>query len=202
MLDALTGKYVWVNAIEGWTVAVMRRQSLEELIQGYGRGQAEPMGELTFVDMDQHRSTNIDHVEFFVQVLVRGEHTVTLENNGFSGAFPEIARRCSTGGGSFFSVFWNIHAAGFVTQAVDGTIAARFESLFPFDPTEDVGERRPHWAIGAAVDVQLAWQVCMAQLEQQTGVTVEEGWLREPHPTYRIPMPYGLYRDVEGADRI
>lgn len=57
-------------------------------------------------------------------------------------------------------------------------------------------------ATGPEVEVGTARQVCMALLERQTGVTVEPDWLTEPFPAYRIPEPYALYRDVEGADRI
>ncbi|MFL6119095.1 hypothetical protein [Actinophytocola sp.] len=200
-LDALVGKYAWVNRIEGWTVAVMQRRSVDEVVRIYGGGRGEPMGELAFVDMDRHRGPDPGGVELFVQVVTGAEFTATLEHNGWSGSFPEIARRCSAGGGWSYGVTWNVNGAGMVTQAVDGTIVARFESLFSFEPEPRGDERRPGWAIGPRVDPDLAWQVCMAQLEQRTGVEVEERWLREPHPTFRIPEPYSLYRDVEGADR-
>jgi hypothetical protein len=200
-LDALIGKYAWVNRIEGWTVSVMRRRPVDEVVRIYGGGHAESMGELPFADTDRHRGPDLGRVELFLQVLTRDEHTVTFEHNGWSGSFPEIARRCSEGGG-FFSVTWNINGAGMVTQAVDGAIVARFESLFSIEPEPRAGDRRPEWATGPRVTPQLAWQVCMAQLEQQTGVEVEEQWLREPYPTFRIPEPYWLYRDVVGADRI
>ena len=199
--EALLGKYAWVNEIEGWTVSVMRRRPTEDVVQIYGRGDAEPMGELAFAAMDEHRGPELDRVELFVQVFRHEEHTVTLEHHGWSGSFPEIARRCSAGGW-FFSVNWNIHAAGMVTQADDGVVVAHFESLFSIEPEPRGGDRRPEWAIGPRVEPGIAWQVCMAQLEQQTGVVVERQWLTEPYPTYRIPEPYWLYRDVEGADRI
>lgn len=201
-IDALISKYAWVNEIEGWTVSVMRRRSIEEVGLIYGRDEAEPMGELAFADMDQHRGPDLGGVELFVQVLVRDEHTVTLEHNGWSGSFPEIARRCSAGGGWSFGVTWNIHAAGMVTQAVDGTVVASFESLFPVEPEPRGGDRRPEWAIGPEVDTRLVRQTCMTQLERQTGVVIEREWLTEPLPTYCIPEPYWLYRDVGGADRI
>jgi len=110
--EALIGKYAWVDEIEGWTVSVMRRRPADELAEIYGRGQDEPLGDVAFVDVDRHRGPDTSAVELFVQVAQRGEHSVTLERNGWSGAFPEIARRCSADGGWFFSVYWNIHAAG------------------------------------------------------------------------------------------
>lgn len=201
-LDALIGTYAWVNRVEGITVAVMRRRPVEEVLAIYGRGGAEPVGDAVFEDMDAHRGPDLDRLELFVQVLTLPAHTVTLEHNGYSGAFPEIARRCSSDGGSFFSVYWNVDAAGMITQAVDGAIVASFESLYPLGPDEQPWERRPAWAIGPEVEPALVRQVGMALLEQQTGVAVEREWLARPHPAYRIPEPYALYRDVEGADRI
>lgn len=200
--EALLGTYAWVNEIDGWTVAVMRRRPIADVVRIYGAGEAEPMGESTFAATDGLRGPDLDRLELFVQVLEHGEHTVALEHNGWSGAFPEIARRCSADGGWFFSVNWNVNAAGMVTHAVDGQVIARFESVFSIEPEPRGGDRRPAWAIGPRVDPRLAWQVCMAQLEQQTGVEVEERLLHEPAPTYRIPEPYWLYRDVEGADQI
>jgi hypothetical protein len=201
-LETTRGKYAWVDDIEGWTVSVMRRRPTDDVSQIFGRGGAVPLGGVAFADVERHRGSDTSAVELFVQVAQRDEHTVTLERNGWSGAFPEIARRCSVDGGWFFSVNWNIHAAGFVTQAVDGVITAQFESLYPVAPDVKPWERRPEWAIGPEVEANRAWQVCMALLEHQTGVVVAPDWLTEPHPTYRIPEPHWLYRDLEGADRI
>lgn len=70
------------------------------------------------------------------------------ENNGWSGSHVEIAGRCSAGGGSFFSVYWGVDAFGLLTQAVDGELTARFESLYPFDPDPpQPGDIRPSWPL-------------------------------------------------------
>jgi len=199
--DSLVGKYAWADEIEGWTVAVMRRRPVDEVVAIYGGDPSNPIGDVAFADMNDHRNVDTDELELFVQVLTYGEHTVTIEQHGWSGALPEIARRTSADSGWFFSVYWNIHAAGFVTQAIDGVITARFESLYPFGPEAEAWEVRPSWALGPEIDVQLAWQVDLALLEQQTGVEVEARWLREPLPTYRVPEPYWLYRGVAGADQ-
>ncbi len=200
-VDALVGKYAWVNDIEGWTVSVMRSRPTDELVRIFGRGQEVPLGDLPFADMDRHRGPDTSAVELFVQVAQLDAHSVTLEHNGWSGAFPEIARRCSSDDGWFFSVYWNVDAAGMVTQAIDGRITAQFEPLYPLAPDVQPWERRPEWAIGPEVELGLTRQVCMAQLEQQTGVEIRQEWLSEPLPTYRVPEPYDLYADIDGADR-
>lgn len=195
-------KYLWVNDIEAWTVAVISGPAAREVIRIYGGDPAEPMIGLRFAELDDLRVRSDDAIRFHLQVTSRAGVVVAVENDGYSGAFPEIARRCSANGGSFMSVYWNIHAAGNVTQAVDGVIVASFEPLYPLAPDEGQWERRPEWAIGPEVELGLTRQVCMAQLEQQTGVEVRQSWLSEPSPTFRVPEPYFLYRDVEGADRI
>jgi hypothetical protein len=200
--DESVRRYAWVNGIDAWTIAVISGRIADEAIRIYGGDPSQSLGELTFADLDERRAQSGDSIEFHLQVVPHSEFVVAVENDGYSGAFPEIARRCSADGGSFFSVYWNIHAAGMVTQAIDGAIVANFESLFVMEPEQRAWERRPDWAIGPEVEPVLAWQVCMALLERQTGVTVEPEWLTEPFPAYRIPEPYALYRDVEGADRI
>jgi hypothetical protein len=199
--DELIRKYEWVREIEAWTVTVIKNRPVDEVVQIFGGDPAEPLGDLTFAAMDERREQGSPDIEFHLQVMRHGDVVVTMENDGYSGAFPEIARRCSAGGGSLFSVYWNIHAAGLVTQAIDGAVTARFESLFPVEPEPRGEDLRPAWAVGPEIEPRLAFQVCMVHLQQQTGVAVEREWLTEPHRTYRIPDPYRLYHDVEGADR-
>jgi len=194
----LVDRYSWVNGIEAWTIAVISGRTLDEVVRIYGGDPMAPLGELTFAEVDERRAGG--PVEFYLQLVSLGEVVVGIENDGYSGSLPEIARRCSSGGGQLFSVQWNVHAAGMVTQAVDGAVIARFESLFPVAPEPRGGDLRPEWAIGATVDPDAAWQVCMAQLELGTGVAVEQAWLDSPRPTYRLPDPYELYRDVPGAE--
>lgn len=201
--DELVRRYAWAKDIklEAWTVAVIERRAIDDVIQIYGGDPAAPVGELTFTGVDEYRGPQLDHLEFYLQILTHHEHVVAIENDGFSGSFPEIARRCSAGGGHFFSVYWNVNAFGMVTQAIDGTITANFEMIAPTAPEADQWERRPDWAIGPETDIEVVRQTCMARLEQQTGVAVDPAWLREAWPTYRIPDPYWLYRDIPGAEK-
>jgi hypothetical protein len=196
------GKYSWVEDIEAWTVSVVEGRGWDDVVRLYGGDPAAPVGELTFTGVNGQRGPQIDHLEFYAQVLRHGERVVTIEHNGWSGTLPEIVRRCSAGDGRFFSVYWNVNGFGLVTQAIAGAVTAQFEMIAPFEPEELSGDRRPAWAIGPEVDIEVVRQTCMAHLEQQTGVEVDPEWLRTPLPTFRIEDPYWLYRDVEGADRI
>ena len=191
MLEDLIDKYTWVNEIEAWTVAVVEGRTPEEVIRIYGGDSDKPVGDYLFSQMYDLQGDDPDSLRFHLQVLDRGRHVVTLENNGWGGNLPEIARRCSVHSGRFFSVHWDTHAKGMLTQAIDGKVTAYFESFYPIAPEEpqQPAEIRPQWAIGAEVDLGLAWQTCFALMEQQTGVAIDPYWLGEQRPTYRIPEP-------------
>jgi hypothetical protein len=196
----LIDKYAWVNEIEAWTVSVVEGRRRDDVVRAFGGDPADPAGEFTFAGVDAQRGPQVDHLEFYVQLLTVGDHVVAIEHNGWSGSLPEIARRCSTDGGRFFSVYWNVNGFGMITQAIDSAVTACFEALYPFGATQNQGERRPDWAIGSEDDVDRAWQVDMALLEQQTGVAVDPAWLQTPLLTYSIPDPHWHYRDVVGAE--
>lgn len=208
----LVAKYTWACGIEAITVAVAVGRSVEEVVRVYGGDPTAPHGEYAFAEVDKHLralydSRSIEELMEHLYALYDEEPTVgrglqvlegsgwvaAVENGGHSGSFPEIARHCSAGGGSFFSVNWDSNAPGTVTQAVDGTITARFESRYPITPESRGNDRRPAWAIGPDVDVEDVWPTCLALLELQTGVVVEESWLHRPLPTFHIPDPCSFY---------
>lgn len=105
------------------------------------------------------------------------------------------------GGGTFFSVYRNVNAYGMLTHAVDGVVVARFESLHPLQPRRHPHEIRPEWAIAPEIAPESAWAACFALLERRTGLRFDRGWLGEKVPTYRIPDPDWMFRDVLGADQ-
>ena len=202
MLDDLIGKYAWVKQVEAWTVAVVEGHATDEVIRIYGGDPDESVGDYHFAQMaDLQGSGTPEPLRFHLQVLTQGRHVVAIENNGWSGSMPEIARRCSADGGRFFSVYWNVNAFGMLTQAIDGTVTACFEFLYPFVPEPYPHEIRPDWAIGPEINVELARQACFALMEQQAGLAFDPYWLTDMRPTYRIPDPDMLLKDVENARR-
>ena len=190
-LDDLARSYLWVNEIEALTVAAIRGRTLEEVVRSYGGDPATPVGEYTFADAGA-LATDPDRPAFHLQVVERDGRVVAVENDGYSGNLPEIARRCSAGGGPFLSVYWNVNAYGMLTQAVDGVPTARFESLYPLLPEPHAGEVRPAWAVGEQVGAESAWAVCFALLEREGGLAFRQEWLGERVPAYRIPDPHRL----------
>lgn len=199
-LGNLADKYAWVKEIEAWTVAVAIGTTRHELVRIYGGDPDDPIGEYLFSQMAD-LGGDPDSLKFHMQVIETGEHVVAVENNGWSGSHTEIARQCSADGRSFFSVYWNVNSFGLLTQAVNGKVTARFEFLYPIAPTKAAGEIRPSWAIGEETDLTAARQTCFTLLENQTGVAIDPYWLGAQRPTYRIPEPHWLFRDLTGADQ-
>lgn len=203
LLGEATEKYAWVRDIEAWTVAVIANRTAAEVVRIYGGDPAEPVGEYFFGEAaDLQGGGYPDELRFHLQVFEHEGQVVALENNGWSGSIPEIARRCSAPEGHFFSVYWNVNAFGMVTEARDGNVTASFESLYPLAPEAQQGEVRPDWALGPEVDPELAWQVGMALMEEQTGLRFDQRWLATKLPTYRIPEADVLFAGVEGVREV
>ena len=199
LVNVAKHSYAWVRGIEAWTVAVIADRSLDEVVRIYGGDPNAPVGDYFFSEAVDLQGPHHTDLRFHLQVLEHAGHVVALENNGWSGSHPEIARRCSAQGGHFFSVYWNVIAFGMLTEAVDGRITACFEFLYPVEPDVEQGTLRPDWAIGPEIDVELARQVDMALLQQRTGVRIDPCWLTERLPTYRIPNPDALLPDATWA---
>ncbi|MCP2257261.1 hypothetical protein LX15_000946 [Streptoalloteichus tenebrarius] len=200
MLTELAGKYTWARDIEAWTAAVIEGRTADEVIRAYGGEAGNPVGYYTFPEAgDLQGPGGLEPLRFHVQVLDTAGHVVAMENNGWTGSIPEIARRCSANGGRFFSVYWTVNASGTVCQAIDGQVTAYFESLYPIAPDTQPGEIRPPWSIGPEADPDSAWQTCMALMEHQTGLVFEREWTETALPTYRIPDPDAMLRDVDNA---
>jgi hypothetical protein len=199
-LDGLIARYSWVQEIEAWTVAVIEGRSADEIIRVYGGDPATSVGDYYFAQLaDLQGPGEPEPLRFHLQVSTHERFVVATENNGWTGSIPEIARRCSAGAGRFFSVYWNANAFGMLTQAIGGTVTASFEFLYPLAPEAYPPEIRPDWAIGPEIEPNLARQACFALLEQQTGLRFDRDWLTEMRPTFRIPDPDVMLRDVPGA---
>ncbi|WP_427885247.1 DUF6461 domain-containing protein [Kribbella sp. GL6] len=182
--------YDWANSIDAWTIAVSSHP--DALLEAYGA--EESLGPLTFFEAGALQGEAYPGLTFHVQLRQVGDYTVALESNGWTGSVPQVARRCSAGG-HFFSVYWNVNTHGWLTEAKDGRITALFEALYPYHPYEVQSDTRPEWAIGPQRELGSAYALCLAHLEAQTGVVVEQAWLGESMPTYRIGDPAVLYPD-------
>lgn len=161
-LNERAREYLWVNEIEALTVAASSGRTAEDVVRIYGGDPAAPVGEYTFAEAGA-LGADPDRPVFHLQVAERGGHVVAFENDGYSGNLADVARRCSAGGGAFFSVYRNRTRSG------------------------------PPGAIGEPVDPEYAWAVCFAMMEREGELGFERSWLREPVATYRIPEPTRLH---------
>ena len=134
---------------------------------------------------------------FYLQVFPHGSSVVALENNGWSGTVPEIARRASAGG-RFLSVHWNVNGLFRVTEAIKGTVTAYFEpspGAGPVAPDDVV----PAWASDIEFTAGPLRATCFALVEVETGVAFERQWCEATLPTYRVPDPDVLLTGVANA---
>jgi hypothetical protein len=199
--DDVADQYAWADQIEAATVAVVYGRTADDVLRTYGGDPAASVGDYPFAQLADLQGDGATELKFHAQLLDVAGRVVVIENNGWSGSLPEIARRCSADGGAFFSIYWNVNAFGMVTAAADGKVTAHFEHLYPFAPQAELHEVRPGWAIGPEVDVASARRVCFALMERQAGVAFDAAWLAESRPTYRLPDPHWLFRDVDNADQ-
>jgi len=57
----------------------------------------------------------------------------------------------------------------------------------------------PQWITGVTIDLDRLRSTALALMEQQTGLALDREWLNEKRPTYRIPDPDVMLKDVENA---
>jgi hypothetical protein len=203
VLVDLIPKYAWTEEDHDfvWTLAVIQGHTIEHVLRAYGGNPAESVCDYSFAQLcDLQGAGEPDALRFHVQVFGHAGSVVALENNGYAGAVPEIARRCSTDGGRFFSVFWNINGAYSIVQAINGTVTASFDPLLA-GPDPWPGWIYPEWLDLDDFSTDEIRPVCLAYLENQTGVSFDQTLLNDPRSTYGIPDPDSMLKDIENARR-
>ncbi|MEV6717268.1 DUF6461 domain-containing protein [Lentzea sp. NPDC051208] len=192
----LIDRYQWVQQLDVvMTFAVIRGRGADEVVRIYG-GDPEQRQLMTTVEAEDAGLDDGD--DFYFQVFGHQDAVVALENNGWSGTVPEIARRASAGVGHFFSVHWNANGMFRITEARSGKVTAYFEPTLGTElaAPDDV---IPAWAQGLGLQPGELRAACLALVEQQTEVAFEEEWLVKKLPAFRIPDPDELLRGVEDA---
>jgi uncharacterized protein (UPF0248 family) len=187
----LSRKYAWADEDDiSWTVAVIADRTEADVVRIYGGDPGEKVGEFAF---DDAWVPEEDFGRYFhLQVLTAGRNTVAIEPNGLTGKQPEIARRASADGGSFFSVYWSVNGVVYLTAAEDGRLTAAFDAVIFYN-----GDLVPEWVDERDFDADTgSASICMALMEQRTGVAFQREWLTRRLPTYRIPDPYVFLGDA------
>lgn len=194
----MTDRYAWADTAYdlAWTVAVIQGRTESEVVVAYGGSVEMMLGRLVF---DAANNERINHMDDYgvLQVKMLDDQTVAIEPNGWTGNVPEVARRLSTNGGYFLSVYWS-PAAFQVLQAHNGQVTGSFDPNFIGLPA-GANDLLPGWVADDAFPLEHLKSACLAAMEQQTGVAFDQAWLTEPLPTYRIPDPDEMLKGVEGA---
>lgn len=194
----LIDKYAWIKAYDtlSWTASVIRGRSEPDVVSIYGGDPAQPLEPRPFEDAlipDEDFGT-----WFYLQTVSTGTAVVAIENNGWTGTVPEIARRASVNGGQFFSVYWTVEGRWHILQAKNGQVTASFDVLQAVNRT-DPFDKLPGWLNDVDLSDDSLDATCLAILEQRTGVVFDQRWLVAPLPTYRIPDPDVMLKDLENA---
>ena len=166
------------------TLAVVSGTSERELVSVYGGAGVEPTS-MRFVDS---WVTDDDIGSwFYVQVVTDGDFTVALEQNGWVGDPPEIARRASRGG-RFVSTYWSVTGVSRIVEAEQGKLEASFDPFMIEQPV-GAGDQVPGWAADVVFDVDRPNATCLAAVEFRTGLAIRRDWLTTPLNTYLVPSP-------------
>ncbi|WP_133847454.1 DUF6461 domain-containing protein [Labedaea rhizosphaerae] len=190
-------KYAWIEEEQGlaWTIAVTNGVLASNVVRAHGGDPDIRMGTRTF---EQSAVPADEFGQYFcLRILAAPGFVAMTENNGWSGKVPEIARRVTRQGGRYFGVYWNRHGHAYVTEAQDGKITAYFEPLFA-DTRPGAGAIHPDW-LSSDFDIEHYKAASLAAMEERTRISFDRFWLTLKAPTYRIPNPDVLLRDVPGA---
>jgi Family of unknown function (DUF6461) len=192
----LIDRYQWVQQLDVvMTFAVIHGHGVDEVVRIYG-GDPEQSELMTTIEAEDAGLDNGD--DFYFQVFEHQDAVVALENNGWSGTVPEIARRASSDEGHFFSVHWNGNGMFRITEARGGKVTAYFEPTFGAQSAAP-GDIVPEWVAGLELQPDELRAACLALVEQQTDVAFDQEWLVKQLPTFCIPDPDELLRGVEDA---
>ncbi|GLZ43204.1 DUF6461 domain-containing protein [Actinokineospora sp. NBRC 105648] len=198
-MRSLIEHYLWIEDPSldlVWTIAVVRSTSVDRVVRTYGGDPSQPV-EMTFQEAEADAAEQ-PGAYFNAQAFSAGHHVVVIENNGWSGSVPELGRRASVDDSHYFS-FYHSHTGNRVLQAVDGQVTACFDPMFVGYPAAQA-DLTPDWTAGLEAEFEKHYKAtCLAVMEQQTSVAFDRAWLDEKLPTYRIPDPDVLFRNVDNA---
>lgn len=202
MPDTLVERYRWaeVDGLVALTISVVAGRPEEEAIAAFG-GSGAPRRIMTFRQIGDLLAVP-EAGSFHPMLVVRtGSYVVTMENTGYHGSIPEIARRASVGGGRFFSAYWDMHGDRQVMYAEDGRVRALFD---PVDgPRTRPGSTvpLPRWADGVRPDTAAPGASCLALMERAMRVRIDRDWMHRPLSAVILPDPATMFDDPEAAWR-
>jgi hypothetical protein len=202
MLDTLVERYRWAeqDGLVALTITVVVGRTEDEVIQAFGGTQA-PRRIMTFRQIGDILA--LPEAGSFHPMLIvsNGSYVVTIENTGYHGSIPEIARRASAHGGRFFSAYWDMHGDHQVMYAEDGHVQVVFDPVDERRVPVGAAVPLPRWAEGVRPDAAAPGASCLALLERVMRVRIDRDWMHEPLSAVILTDPATMFDDPGAAWR-
>ncbi|WP_432173911.1 DUF6461 domain-containing protein [Streptomyces sp. Tue6028] len=198
--EDLVARYAWADAdeLDAYTFSVIAGKTENEVIRAFG-GDPEASRLMTFAETVEEQAAHLYEDYELLRVLSVDRCVIAIEW-GYHGSIPEIARRTSSVGGEFFSVYRNVNARYQVMHALDGHVDGMFD---PFE-LEDAAWMEPEpeipaWAEGVGFHMETLCAESFALMERTMGVTIEPGWMDTALRTVLLTSPSELFGQSEAA---
>jgi Family of unknown function (DUF6461) len=130
--EATAADYAWLDdhwLREAFCITLVRGLDEAELLRRIGGERGEPRT-LTAAEAGRLAGSLRAGYPQIVLATRIGGWTVAVEDNGWEGSRPEVLRVLSRGTQAV-SVYRNVNALGYFSDAVDGELLVQFELLFP-----------------------------------------------------------------------
>jgi Family of unknown function (DUF6461) len=192
--EATAADYAWVKdhwLREAFCITLVRGLDAVQVLRRLGGERSQPR---TLTVGEAGELSGSFHAGYPQIVLVAraGGWAVAVEDNGWEGSRPEVLRVLSRGSQAV-SVYRNVNAMGYFSDAVDGEVLVHFELLFPrrrwgSRPDLLLPQMRavgldPDWQEPPYGEVDTA---ALALAERVTGQHLDPRMLEGPLPTAEI----------------
>jgi Family of unknown function (DUF6461) len=130
--EATAADYAWFEdhwLREAFCITLVRGLDGAELLRRFGGGHGQARA-LTAAEAGRLSSSLRAGYPQIVLATRIGGWAVAVEDNGWEGSRPEVLRALSRGTQAV-SVYRNVNALGYFSDAVDGELRLQFELLFP-----------------------------------------------------------------------
>jgi Family of unknown function (DUF6461) len=130
--EATAADYAWFNGHglrQAFCITLVRGLDQGEVLRRFGGERSQPRALTAGEAGELSGSFHAGYPQIILATRSAG-WAVAVEDNGWEGSRPEVLRALS-GGTQAVSVYRNVNALGYFSDAVDGQVRVRFELLFP-----------------------------------------------------------------------
>ncbi|MDI2125837.1 DUF6461 domain-containing protein [Yinghuangia seranimata] len=201
MLDTLVERYRWAeqDGLVALTITVVAGRTEDEVVRAFGGGGQAARRLMTFRQIGDMLALPEAGSLHPMLIVSTGTCVVTIENTGYHGSIPEIARRASAGGGRFFSAYWDMHGDHQVMYAEDGDVRVVFDPVDTRRIPAGAAVPLPRWAEGVRPDTEAPGASCLALMERVMRVRIDRDWMVKPLSAVILPDPATMFDDPEAA---